>query len=215
MKTKLNLALITFLLIALFSIPVQANSLMLKVTFTNLSANVVLTPPVFATTRERAKIYRLTQPASEPLEFLAEGGDTNGLAAYFEDYGLIDVVQTGAPVLPGESITIEIKSRFRSHLSVASMILPTNDGFVALNSKKILKFGGQTFFLKAYDAGTETNDELCGNIPGPQCGGEGYNPAQGEEFVYPHPGIHGDSELLRSQYNWSDPVAKITVSFGN
>lgn len=183
-------------------------------TFTNLSENVVLTPPVFATTREQAKIYRLTQPASEPLEFLAEGGSTDDLAAYFENFSLIDVVQTDAPVLPGESITIEIKGRFRSHLSVASMILPTNDGFVALNGRKIIKFDGQTFFLKAYDAGTETNDELCENIPGPQCSGEGYNPDQGEGFVYPHPGIHGDGELLRSQYNWSEPVAKITVSFG-
>lgn len=213
MKTKLSLILTMTFFITLFSIPVHANNFKLKVTFTNLTANVVLTPPVFATTKERAKIFELTEPASEPLEMLAEGGATDGLAAYFEDYNLIDVVQTDAPVLPGESITIEIKGRFRSHLSAASMLLPTNDGFVALNSRKIKRFDGHTFYLKAYDSGTEINDELCESIPGPQCGGEGYNPDGGEGFVYPHPGIHGESELMRHQYNWADPVAKITVSF--
>ena len=94
------------------------------------------------------------------------------------------------------------------------MILPTNDGFVAMNSKRIRPHGRTTSYLPAYDAGTEMNDEDCNNIPGPlpSCGGgEGYNPESGEGFVYPHPGIHGENEIFAAEFSWADPVAKVTA----
>ena len=47
------------------------------------------------------------------------------------------------------------------------MILPTNDGFVAMNSKRTNPYGTTTTYLSAYDVGTEMNDEDCDNIPGP------------------------------------------------
>ncbi len=214
MKSIVTFFSVFTLLFAFYSTQAQANHCNFKVTFTNLSGNVVLTPPIFATTKERARIYTLTEPASEALEMLAEGGETNGLAAYLSAHDLIDVVQTGSPVLPGQSVTIVIKGRFYSYLSVASMILPTNDGFVALNGKRIFKPHRQTYYLTAYDAGTEVNDESCAHIPGPQCGGsgEGFNGADGEGFVFPHAGIHGEGDLLQSSYNWGEPVAKVTVT---
>jgi hypothetical protein len=93
------------------------------------------------------------------------------------------------------------------------MILPTNDGFVAMNSKRIKPHGTTTTYLTAYDAGTEINDEDCGNIPGPlSCGGgEGYNIAFGEGFVYPHPGTHGENEISVMMFSWADPVAMVTT----
>ena len=77
------------------------------------------------------------------------------------------------------------------------MILPTNDGFVAMNSKRTNPCVTTTTYLSAYDVGTEMNDEDCDNIPGPSScgGGEGYNMASGEGFVYPHPGTHGENEI--------------------
>ncbi|MDZ7808978.1 MAG: spondin domain-containing protein [Arhodomonas sp.] len=50
------------------------------------------------------------------------------------------------------------------HLSLAAMILPTNDGFVALNGVAFPR-GGETatHYLLGYDAGTEANDEIRGS----------------------------------------------------
>ncbi|HYO80686.1 MAG TPA: spondin domain-containing protein, partial [Bryobacteraceae bacterium] len=64
------------------------------------------------------------------------------------------------------------------HLSVAAMLVPTNDAFFAINGTQVLE-GSETVVLMspAYDTGTEANDELCRNIPGPPgvCMGEGFN----------------------------------------
>lgn len=183
-----------------------------EVTFTNLTHGVILTPPIFSLSRKRIEIFKIGEPASLGLEMVAEGGATDELRAELEDEGVQDVVQTGAPVMPGQSVTVVLEGNRRSRLNVASMLLPTNDGFVAINGQRIRGHSGRkTFYLKSYDAGTETNDEICENIPGPQCGGEGFNEEGGEGFVAPHAGIHGEAELSRMSYNWGEPVAKVTV----
>ena len=183
-----------------------------EITFTNITHGAILTPPIFATSTSQIDVFELGEPASLGLEMLAEGGMTDELKAELEAVGLQDVLQTEAPVMPGESITVKLEGNRRSHLNLASMLLPTNDGFVALNGPQIWQRKGEMeFYLAAYDAGTEENDELCTSIPGPQCGGEGYNEDPGEGMVVPHPGIHGEGDLSRRTYNWGDPVAKVTV----
>lgn len=90
------------------------------------------------------------------------------------------------------------------------MLLPTNDGFFVVQGEKLNKIS--ELYLHAYDAGTEANSEACVDIPGPHCGGEGFSPDSGEGYVYPHPGISGENELSSLSYNWSDPVALVTVT---
>ena len=183
-----------------------------EITFTNITQHVVLTPPIFALSHSQIDVYEWSAPASLGLEMLAEGGATDELRAEWEAVGLQDVVQTMEPVLPGQSITIELEGNRWSRLNLAAMLLPTNDGFVAANGPRIWRpRGAATFFLVANDAGTEMNDELCTSIPGPQCGGEGFNEEGGEGFVAPHPGTHGEGDLSRQEYSWSDPVARVTV----
>jgi hypothetical protein len=130
----------------------------------------------------------------------------------FEAYNA-SVAQADTPILPGETLTLYVSGQNKSRISLASMLLPTNDGFVALNSKRIKPNRVTTFLLPAYDAGTEDNDEDCANIPGPlSCGGgEGYNPEPGEGFVYPHPGTHGDGGFSAADFSWADPVAMVTA----
>ena len=49
----------------------------------------------------------------------------------------------------------------KPYLSILSMLIPTNDAFVGLDSVKIpTEPGTYTYMLHAYDAGTELNDEL-------------------------------------------------------
>jgi hypothetical protein len=176
---------------------------------TNITHGLILTPPVFSLSRHQIDVFELGEPASLGLEMVAEGGMTDELAAELEEAGARDVLQTTNGVMPGQSITVELTGNKKSRLNLASMLLPTNDGFVALNGPKVGK--QSTFYLHAYDAGTEENDEMCVHIPGPQCGGEGYNAEAGEGFVVPHAGIHGEGELSRRAYGWGAPVAKVTV----
>ena len=183
-----------------------------QVTFTNITHGVILTPPMFALSQKKIDLFEVGEAAGLGLEMLAEGGATDELQAELETVGVQDVVQTDMPVLPGQSITVTLDGNRFSRLNLASMLLPTNDGFVAMNGARVGNHTGHnTFYLRAHDAGTEINDELCASIPGPQCGGDGFNEEGGEGFVTPHPGIHGEAELGRMAYDWSDPVARVTV----
>jgi hypothetical protein len=53
----------------------------------------------------------------------------------------------------------------------------------------------------AYDAGSETNDELSPTVAG--LGGEG--------FVNVHNGVHGIGDLVAATMDWRNLVAKITI----
>jgi hypothetical protein len=100
------------------------------------------------------------------------------------------------------------------------MLIPTNDGFFALNGERAPR-GREVlaYFSAAHDAGSERNDESCASIPGPffaECGGPGgaERPSGGEEeYVHIHAGIHGGvgSNLSPSERDWRNPVAQITI----
>ena len=182
-----------------------------EVSFTNVTHGVILTPPIFSLSRHKIDIFTLGEPAGLGLQMVAEGGATDELRAELEDKGVQHVVQTMNPVPPGATITVELEGDRRSRLNLASMLLPTNDGFVAVNGPRVFRrWGTRVYRLNSYDAGSEDNDELCASIPGP-CGGEGFNAEDGEGFVVPHAGIHGEAELTRQAYNWGEPVAIVTV----
>ncbi len=187
------------------------------VTITNLTQGQVFTPIVAASHKRSITLFQLGEPASEPLEILAEAGDTGPMKAMLgQSAAVLDIADSGAPLPPGASVTLSLATRgaFR-FVSVAAMLVPTNDGFFALNGVEgpnghdVL-----TRYSPAYDAGTEVNDALCTHIPGPPfaCTGEGFNPARGaDNFVHIHPGIHGIGNLVPARYDWRNPVARIVI----
>ena len=77
------------------------------------------------------------------------------------------------------------------------MLIPTNDAFVALNGVSLPRANRSTVvhMAVAYDAGSESNDEVCANIPGPVCGGDGSSDGDGEGYVHVHSGILAESAL--------------------
>ena len=102
-----------------------------------------------------------------------------------------------------------------SHISLFAMMLPTNDGFIALNNMPLPQSGSVRYSLNGYDAGTETNTESCADIPGPLCGGAGPSPDDtGEGFVHIHRGIRGlnPEEINPNTYDWRNPVAFVTIT---
>jgi hypothetical protein len=181
---------------------------------TNLTRGVSFTPILVATHRPGVKLYQLGDAPSEALAAMAEGGDTAPLAAMIEATPDSHAA-TGSGLLdPGQSTTITVAAHSSaSHVSLAAMMLPTNDGFIALNDVPLPKgLQNATYTSSGHDAGSEPNDELCTSIPGPTCGGEGGSPlAGGEGFVHIHAGIHGIGDLEPAEYDWRNPVALISV----
>jgi hypothetical protein len=195
-----------------------------EVTITNLTNSINFTPILVASHKKGlAPLFVLGSPASDELTAIAEGGDTGPLTATLEaDSDVVDVQKSGDLLGPGASVTVIVSAeKGAKHISVASMMLPTNDGFIALNGVKAPKKGTATFYSHGYDAGTEINDEDCDNIPGPTCGGEGLSPdVDGEGYVHIHRGMHGIGDstdpdvtfLAEDVYDWRNPVAKITIT---
>jgi hypothetical protein len=190
------------------------------VTVTNITRGQTFTPILVATHRAGVRLFELGQPASAQLATLAEEGNTAPLAALLGGMpGVNDVQSSGALLPPGESVTIRVQTLGQfDHVSLASMLIPTNDGFVALNGVEGPRGrSAMTLIAPAYDAGSERNDETCLSIPGPffaECGGPGGGGAAvgGEEgYVHIHSGIHGIADLVAAERDWRNPVARISI----
>lgn len=186
-----------------------------EVTITNLTAGETFTPPIVIVHGKNIQVFELGQQASPELKSVAEAGDTGPLAAAVSGLPQVDAVTTGPDAVgPGQSTTVTVNAtKGFERITVAGMLIPTNDGFYSLNGVKLPDAAGGTvvYYATAYDAGTELNDELCAHIPGPPCNGEGLSEGDGEGYIHVHPGIHGIGDLNAAERDWRNPVAEIRV----
>jgi hypothetical protein len=187
-----------------------------EVTITNLTRAQTFTPIMVVSHKPGFKLFTLGTSASDELAALAEDGDEVPLTGVANvDPSVIDVSDSGGLLTPGASVTVSVDaSGGAKEISLASMLIPTNDAFISLNGVRAPK-GNKTltYYSVAYDAGSEPNDELCAYIPGPYCGGMGASPGVGGEgYVHIHAGIHGIGDLAPDVFDWRNPVAKITIS---
>ncbi len=191
-----------------------------EVSITNITKGQTFTPQLVTTHSRSISLFTLGKPASDELATLAESGNTEPLTNALLASGkkVTDVASTEGLLAPGQTSTIQVGvNRRGTRLSIAGMLIPTNDTFVAANGLRLPLRGSVTYDLRAYDAGSEFNDQDCANIPGPRCGGEGSSPAAetDEGYVYVSNGIHflndGVDELSPAQYTWQNPVATVTI----
>jgi hypothetical protein len=192
-----------------------------EVTVTNVTRGQRFTPILVASHRANVRLFELGEPASPGLQIVAEEGNVAPLtAALLAQSGVLDVANSGALLDPGASVTIRVRTEGSfNRVSVAAMLIPTNDAFFALNGVRGPRSLQQTevFTSVAYDSGSERNDELCTTIPGPffiECGGPGGGaaPAGGEEgYVHVHAGIHGIGDLNAAERDWRNPVARVLI----
>jgi hypothetical protein len=207
----------------------------INVSMTNLTKGMNFTPLFIAAHPSSAVLFTSGSPASLSLQKLAEGGDQSGLVADFTAVSA-NIIENpaGGLLKPGKSTSTSIvTSKANTHLSIAAMMIPTNDGFVAMDSVVIpTKAGTYTYLLNAYDAGTEANNEIL--VPGagaPGAVGIPANPdnnmgtgATGvtsviEGYVHIHRGPIGDtnltggkSDLDSTVHRWLNPVARVTIT---
>ena len=213
-KLLYSTTVVAAMLVSLTAMAGNKNPGKYKVTVTNLTKAQSFTPVLVASHGRGLSILTLGSPASEELAALAEGGDIVPLSNQLQaSPQLADIGNSEGLLNPGESVSVTVSAAYgATYISLASMMIPTNDSFIALNRVRAPWYGTQTYYSPGYDAGSEPNDELCANIPGPVCGGAGGSPeAGGEGFVHINNGIQGVGDLSAALYDWRNPVAKITI----
>ncbi|MFA0011788.1 spondin domain-containing protein [Vibrio lentus] len=203
----------------------QVHAAQLEVTVTNATKGIYFTPILAAAHDSNLFMFRTGETASAELESMAEGGDISGLSSLIANAGGVVVENPASGILnPGVATTFDIDTGDLAYLSLGAMLLPTNDGFVGLDSWKIpTQAGTYKANLNSYDAGTEANDELAASMPNPPfitfgAGGTGVETALSNTKVHVHPGNLGDSDpvagisdLDSSSHRWLNPVATITI----
>ncbi len=186
-----------------------------RVTVTNLTRGQQFTPILVVSHTAGVKLFDLGDPASMELEILAEGGATGPLESLLSGMPrlVLDTDVGGGLLDPGGSMMLMVDTAGRfDRVSVASMLIPTNDAFFAVNGVKGPNGHRElVLFSPAYDAGSEVNDESCTAIPGPVCGGVGHDRVGGEGPVFIHAGIHGIGDLGAGDRDWRNPVARISI----
>lgn len=190
-----------------------------EVTVTNATRGQQFTPILAVSHRDPLRLFRLGAPASTELQTLAEEGNTAPFVQLLSPHPAVTQVLPGQGLTnPGASFTFIIEGRpFGDRLSLAAMLIPTNDTFVALNAVDLPEWGREErHFVNAYDSGTEVNDELCASIPGPffvECNGSGGGArvGAGEGYVYIGNGIHGVGNFVAATRDWNNPVALVRI----
>lgn len=235
MKRKLILASLAAALSPLCS---QAASL--DISIINLTGNISFTPLLIAAHPVANHLFQAGQAAGTAVQVMAEGGDIAALKTAVEAVGGQTIANPAGGLLgPTKSAQATLTTTAtNTRLSLAAMMLPTNDGFVGLDGWEIPSAPGTyTIDLNAYDAGTEANTELmnpgAGGAPGVAgipadpsgktgSGGTGVVAAAPNNaepnVVHIHRGVLGDtnatggaSDLDSRSHRWLNPVARVTV----
>ncbi|MEJ2911146.1 spondin domain-containing protein [Pseudoalteromonas sp. C12FD-1] len=231
MKTS---ALTLATLLAVASQTTQAAELDLELT--NLTQGIHFTPVLITAHDAEDKLFEVATEASTALQTMAEGGNIAELMAQASAAGSDMAANPAEGLLaPTASASATLMTAdTNEYLSLTAMLLPTNDGFVGLDSWKIpTEAGTYTVYLNAYDAGTEQNNELVvegSGAPGTPgipaapggdagTGGAGLTSTDSNVNVHIHPGNLGDddlnagsSDLSNTVHRWLNPVAKLTVT---
>jgi hypothetical protein len=215
----------------------SATAVEFSVMLTNTTHGSYFTPLLITAHEDTVHLFELGQPASAELQAMAEGGDISGLEAAVGGADDDTVVDPAAGLLaPGSSVMASFNTDNTGNpvLSLVAMMLPTNDGFIGLDSLVIPQAPGTyTYYLNAYDAGTEANDELvvggAGGAPGTPgipadpgghagVNGTGVTTTENNSMVHIHRGSLGDadasggaSDLDSSFHRWLNPVGKLVI----
>ena len=206
----------------------------LSISFTNLTHGSHFTPLLFSAHADDQHIFEINTSASANLQAMAEGGEISGLVS---DLTAVTADITANPaaglMAPGQSVNFELSTQeINTHLSMAAMILPTNDGFVGLDSLNIpTEEGTYTYYLNAYDAGTEVNDEIINGGAAPGAAGipadplkqngsaaSGVTNSENNTNIHIHRGVIGDtdatggaSDLDSRVHRWLNPIARLVI----
>ena len=201
-----------------------------EVTIENLTEGQPLSPGVVVAHEPGAVVWRVGTPSSEGIRSIAEDGVPDPAVQELTGTdGIGAVVATTAPIHriggPGPtSLTVEITADPEvDRLSLAVMLICTNDGFAGLDDVALPTGSDPAVYdAMAYDAGTEENTEAFADLPDPcQAAGPVMAEADGNRddeidedggAPFAHAGIQGGADLTVEDHGWTEPVARVTVT---
>lgn len=192
-----------------------AKSYRYTVSVENLTANQPMSPLAVLTHNSNFQLFEIGQSVSVELEHLAEGGSNAELIALMNsDDNVYQGVSGNGLLLPGSSdeVTITVNPHRYGYLSLASMLVNTNDAFVGetgLSLKSLAVGESYEMDMNVWDSGTELNDELAATIPGPAGGGEGFNSTRNDmnDAVAFHAGV------ISMMMDWRIQPCRQTIVF--
>lgn len=174
--------LVLSLCLCVILVAAPAAAVEVTVTVENLSpeTGTYLTPTWLGVHDGSFDLYDLGAAASPELERIAEDGNATPLSEAFTALGFEDGVAfgPGGPIAPGETATFTFDldpsaTSGASYLSYTSMVIPSNDAFIANGSPDAIPLfdeygtflGGSVVVYgdQVRDAGTEVNDEIPAN----------------------------------------------------
>lgn len=208
---KSIVAVLILLVFAMFVKPTVATAASVTIALQNITDGQTLSRPIYAVGPCGVTMFTEGQTGvSVALEQMAEGGITSPLVTFLQSKGWKVVLGPGN-ILGNNSQTMTIPVPLLTAtqslcMAVISMLVPTNDGFIALQNLFVFANTLRWMYVPAYDAGTEYDDELCASIPtaiGYTYGtcpvnGQGFNtirPWPRERSVTAHKGLHGRGNL--------------------
>ncbi|WNC69830.1 spondin domain-containing protein [Thalassotalea nanhaiensis] len=176
--------------------------------------------PIAVVLHNDGQLWQIGEMASTELEVLAESGDNSGVLALEM---VLASSSTEGILMPGmtETLTVSSVEIVPSQLSLATMLVNTNDAFTGINSMSLTNLAvGESISIQtsSYDSGTEKNSELKNTIPGPAGGGEGFNSERDDvDFVAMHPGVVSMDDglmlsALDSSHRFDNPTLRVTVT---
>jgi hypothetical protein len=186
---------------------------MYEITVTNLTPGQPFAPIMAATHRSGILFFKSGDEPSDELAMLAEAGNGQPMADKLDAMQGVSDAQVSPTGLtfPGKSTTMKLSAKHGvDKISIGAMLGATNDAFLAIRNLPLPKGKHSVVYMaNAYDAGSETNDELAATVAG--LGGEGYSPDDsGEGFVHIHSGVQGVGDLATTM-DWDNPVAEIVI----
>jgi Spondin_N len=199
-----------------------------RITLENRTTGQVLSPGVAATHTKRVTVWSEGSRASEGIRLIAENGEQAvAISELTGRPGVFDVVDIAVPTnrvggtapLPNpQSFEIEASAN-ANRLSLAVMLICTNDGFTGVSGVKLPGgFRAEVHEVGAWDAGTEQNNEEFDQIvdacttAGPVLAPpDGNGRVATDGLILDHPNIQGVGDLSVALHGWSFPVARITV----
>ncbi len=123
-------ALIGAAALALAGCPLQKEY---TVTVENLTDAQPMSPVALLTHSDTDLLFTIGSPVSQAVELLAEGGDNSAVLKYGKQRNVEEAVSGKAPLPPGASdeFSLYVTNPHTRYLSMASMLVNTNDALVA------------------------------------------------------------------------------------
>ena len=212
---KSILAVLILLLAAMVVKPTDVSAASVTIYLTNITNRQALSNTIYAVgpCGTSANLFIDGLIASLNMEKMAEAGFRAPHVLFLRSKGW-NVVQGIVPVLSGntQSYTIPVpvlSAGKQLCMSTISWLVPSNDAVAAVQNIPVAGNSGFWFYLRAYDAGTECNSELCADMlaGGRAClaNGQGFNPLRcpREHIVTFHAGINGKGSLSKVEFDFN------------